>query len=487
VLWPDGSVHWLHGAGQTTVDTDGNVTGTIGCTRDITDQVLAEHERERLTEDAVAAAEEERINRERLELLTSMNDALSASLTRHDLMLNVTKAAVPRLGDWCSIYVLAQPASTVPEIETAHVDPAMVEYARELQRRFPYDPDAPTGIARVIRTGQTEFYPAIDDALIDALDAPAEAREIVRELTLRSAIAVPLVKRGRTMGAMQFVMTSSRRQYTHDDVRLTEAVAARIAASLDNLRLADEQRQIAATLQASLLPSALPAIPGVDVAVRYWANGEGVDVGGDFYDVFNVDDSTWSIVIGDVCGTGPAAAAVTGLARHTIAAAAWHGDDHETVLRNLNRTMLARETGSFCTAVYGTVTQKVAGSATLTFASGGHPLPVIASVHGEARTAGNPGSLIGVFDELDVHATTEVLRPGEFVVLYTDGATDVRAPYELSASQFAAMVGRAAAGAPSAEAVADRLHEQLSAILPIEQRDDDIALLVLRVVAPPES
>jgi PAS domain S-box-containing protein len=480
VVWPDGSVHWLHGAGQVTVDEAGTVTGTIGCTRDITDQVVAQRERERLTLEAIEAAEHERLSRERLEFLSSMNDALAASHNREEIMVNVARTAVPRLGDWCSVYVLPFDGSPIPDVEIAHVDPAMVQYARELQTRFPYDPNATTGMAEVIRTGTSQFLPIIDDAVLDQLDAPDEAVDVIHELVLHSAIAVPFVKRGRVLGALQLVMSKSRRHYTEDDLTLAEAVAARIAASLDNRRLADEQRAIATALQASLLPAAIPAIPGVDVAVRYWANGDGVEVGGDFYDVFQVAQDRWAVVIGDVCGTGPTAAAVTGMARHTIASSAWHGDDPSRILQNLNRAMRERQADRFCTVLYGSLAS-TPGGADLTFACGGHPLPIVVRSDGSAATHGAYGSLVGVFDEIDVTTTDVALRAGDTVVFYTDGATDVPPPHGLSERDFTNVVAQACMGAGSAEDVAEQLHLALSSILNIDDREDDIALLIVRV------
>ena len=195
----------------------------------------------------------------------------------------------------------------------------MLGYAAELRSRFPYDPDARLGVARVIQSGHTEFYPDITAEVLDELDAPRELREVIAELGLRSTIAVALRKRGRVLGALQFAMSRTSRRYTADDVMLAQSVAARIASSIENLRLHEEQRVIARTLQHSLLPAALPTIPGIEVAVRYWPAGEANDVGGDFYDVFALDPpGQWAVVIGDVCGTGPAAAALTGLARHSI-------------------------------------------------------------------------------------------------------------------------------------------------------------------------
>ena len=483
VTWPDGSVRWLHGSGQITLGPDGEVTGAIGCSRDITDEVLTELERQRLTSEALAMAEQERTHRERLEFLADINEALAASTSRREVMVKVANASVPRLGDWCSVYVFTASDQVVPEVEIAHIDPAMVAYARELAEQFPYDPEGLAGIPHVIRTATPEFYPVIDDAVLAEVHAPDVAVEVVKNLRLSSSIAVPLVKRGRVLGALALVMTDSRRRYTDDDFTIAEAVAARIASALDNLRLLEEQREIAAALQASLLPSELPVIDGLEMAVRYSANGEGVEVGGDFYDAFALSDDRWAVVIGDVCGTGPAAAAVTGLARHTIASAAWHGDDHCLVLQTFNRVMRRRHTDTFCTAIYGTL-EPVGDGVRVTFACAGHPLPVLVASDGRTSTVGVPGRLAGVFDEVEPTPTTVALHPGDALILYTDGVTDVAPPHGLSPSDLEHLIARAAAGAESAEALADGIQEALAAILPFEDRHDDIALFVLRVPGP---
>jgi PAS domain S-box-containing protein len=480
VVWPDGTVRWIHGAGRVTVDGNGSVTGAIGCTVDITDRMAAEEERRRLTAAALAAAEREREHRERLEVLGRINDALAASRSMPALMTNVVNAVVPRLADWASLYVLPTPEAIFPVIEVAHVDPAMVRFAHELQERFPYDPSAPTGVPAVMRDGHTEFFPDIDEEVLAPLALDEEVREIIDGLALRSAITVPLVKRGRIVGAMSFIMTSSRRRYTADDVAIAQAAAARIASSIENLRLSTLQREIAATLQASLLPPTLPEIPGVDVAVRYWPAGEGVEVGGDFYDVFAVDGEHWAVVMGDVCGTGPTAAATTGLARHTLAGAVWLDLGPEEVLRHLNTTLRRRSIDTFLTIAYGYL-QPAAGGIRVTLAIGGHPLPAIVRADGTVEVGGSPGTLLGMLDDIKVTATEHLLAPGDTLVLHTDGVTDVPPPHDLTPDAFRALVGRAATGAPDVDTVAERIRGALDEILPIERRSDDIALLVLRV------
>jgi PAS domain S-box-containing protein len=482
VVWPDGSVHWLQGKGRVVLDDAGEVLGTIGCTTDVSEQMHLVFEHERSRDAAVAAAETERLSRERLQFLGEINDALSRSLNEPDLMRNVTATSVPGLGDWCAIFVLDEEGHPIPDVEIAHSDPAMVAHARELQQRFPYDPDAPTGIPAVIRSGESEFYPEIDEQVLLEAAATEEAREVVHSLGLASAIAVPLVKRGKVLGAMQFVNSKSSRSYTEADLALAQAVAARIASTLTNLRLTEHQRRIATTLQASLLPDSLPQIPGLEVAVRYWAAGEGTEVGGDFYDVFDLDDG-WAVVIGDVCGSGPEAASLTGLVRHTIRALAWQNAPHDEVLRQVNNAVLRSGRATFCTALFATVT-RTSGGFLLEMASGGHPLPILHRGDGRTETVGRPGTLLGAYPDPRSSTVSTKIAAGDTVVLYTDGITDVRPPHDLSTDALMEIVARVSEAADSATDVVRQLGHELSAILPIAKRNDDIAILVLRVPSP---
>lgn len=485
VVWPDGSTHWVSGAGGVIVDERGEVTGTIGCCMDVTERMEQEVERDRLTTAAVDTAARERILRERLEFLSAIHDALTSSPDRRELMENVTAAAVPRLGDWCAIHVLpteadvAHPLTATPDTVIAHTDPAMVQYAEALREQFPYDPQAPSGVAQVIRSRTTEFHPHITTEVLDALETSDEVRRIVEQLALRSSITVPLVKGIRVFGAMQFVMSSSSRTYTESDVVLAEAVAGRIASSLEVRRLNDLQRSIADTLQRSLLPASMPDVPGVDVAVRYWANGEASSVGGDFFDLFAAKPGAWAVVIGDVCGTGPAAAALTGLARHTVRDATWHGDEPGEVLRSLNRSILRADTDSFCTAIYALLEPRP-DTVELRLVCGGHPLPILVDGVG-ARGLGGPGTLLGVFEDTRFAEESVTLRPGDVVVFFTDGATDVPPPHALTEAEFRGLVERSVREADDVESIADRIRHHLEATLSFEHRADDVALLVLAV------
>ncbi len=425
-----------------------------------------------------------------MEFLDELNDSALSASDHRELMRNVAAAAVPQLGDWCALYFVPEGA-TEPEVEVAHKDPTKAAWAEELLHRFPYDPDAPRGVPAVIRTGEIEFVPtvraeSIERAIAGVADRTLaeELREIVNALELTSLITVPLRTKRGVIGAIRFVSAESRRQFDHDDLALGRTVAGRIAEALENTWLTDQQRTIAGTLQAALLPPRLPEIDGASVAVRYWAAGTATEVGGDFYDVFAVDDHRWAIVIGDVCGTGPNAAAVTAIARHTIRAAATHGADHHDVLAWVNDALHAGNRDLFCTATYSTLERIDGDTWRFISVAGGHPLPMVITADGSATTVGRPGTLLGVLPEIQTTAGEILLHPGDTLIFHTDGVTDVRPPYELDPENVTSMAIEAAAGSRTADDVANRLGIAIHRVLPIPDRHDDVALVVVHILQP---
>ena len=312
-----------------------------------------------------------------------------------------------------------------------------------------------------------------------AQDDADDALEVVRSLGLRSAMEIPLVKRDRVVGALQFARTVDSPPYTQDDLLLAQLLANRVAATLENRRLDEEQRSIPRTLQASLLPARVPSIDGLDVAVRYWAAGEANIVGGDFYDVFALGDR-WAFVIGDACGKGPQAASLTALARHTIRAAAWNGAEPGRVLRHLNHAIEQSDADTFCTVLYTTVTKSATGF-DFAVTAGGHPLPI---VHRSAWTDGThrctrshcrrirrrgmdhyQHRLVPWRHRRAVHRRRHRRR------------TISRAFHRRYGSPRPASL----AGTRGADEVATRLGEHIGSTLRFEDRDDDIALVVITV------
>ena len=201
---------------------DGVVTGVILVFRDVTAKKLADDRRAFLAE---ATA-----------LLTSSLD-YEATLAR------LAELAVPALADWCVVEIVDPERGRSRQLAVAHVDRAKVELARELQVRYPPDPDAPTGVPNVLRTRRSELYVEIPEQLIVAGAVDAEHLRIIRALELRSAMVVPVVARGDILGAITFVYAGSSRRYSADDLAFAEDLAQRAGVAIDNARLyAGEQR-----------------------------------------------------------------------------------------------------------------------------------------------------------------------------------------------------------------------------------------------------
>jgi phosphoserine phosphatase RsbU/P len=237
-------------------------------------------------------------------------------------------------------------------------------------------------------------------------------------------------------------------------------------------------RQLARTLQETLIPAAPPRIPHLDVAGCYRPAGRGDEVGGDFYDVFEVETADWAIVLGDVMGKGAEAAVVTALVRHATRAAAVSVRQPAMVLRTLNAALRDHATDRFCTAAYARVRPR-AHSATVTLASAGHPLPLLVRAGEEPRPVASTGTLLGVLPELDIEDAAVELHRGDAVVLFSDGVTEARRGGEFYGDDRLVRSAAAAAGSTASD-----LAEHIVAEV-LDFQDgfprDDIAVVVLRV------
>jgi len=455
---PGGTERWSLVRASPVFDQRGNVQLAINIFHDITERKRAE--------------EYQRFLAEAGELLAASVIDFEATLAR------VAELAVPRLADWCAIDVLQEDGST-KQIKVAHVDPAKVDFAKELGERYPPDPQAPTGVPNVLRTGRSEIYPEIPAEMLAAAAIDEEHLEIIRSLQLRSAMIVPLVARGRTLGAITFISAESGRLYTDADLALAEDLARRAGLAVDNARLYKERDHIARTLQESLLPPELPMVPGLQIAARYRPAGEGNEVGGDFYDVFETGDGTWGIVIGDVCGKGPEAAAVTGLARHTIRAAAMRERRPSEILATLNGAVLQQRPDSiFCTVAYVRVRPDADG-ARLTVCCGGHPLPLVIRADGAVETAGRPGTLLGIFPDPDLEDRPVQLEKGDSMVLFTDGVIEEHGEGRVFGRDRLTAILHESAGL-DAKGIAAAIDQAVMDFRPHAPRDD-IAIIVLKV------
>lgn len=236
---------------------------------------------------------------------------------------------------------------------------------------------------------------------------------------------------------------------------------------------------LADTLQRSLLPPHMPHLPGFELSARYRAGGEGLQVGGDFYDVFAVNPDTWVIVIGDVCGKGAEAASVTALARYTVRAAAMHELQPAGIASALNDALLRTDDRApFLTAVVAVLWLGLAAPS-LEVVCAGHPPPLLRTSAGTLRELGRPGDLLGVFETVELHDVAVDLAAGDTVVFYTDGVTEARNSQgvEFGADALAAAVAACHGGTAetTCTAVIDAVVDHRG-----DRGGDDVALLAMR-------
>jgi serine phosphatase RsbU (regulator of sigma subunit) len=260
-----------------------------------------------------------------------------------------------------------------------------------------------------------------------------------------------------------------------DDIGFAREVTRRVARSMENARLYRDRDRAAVTLQASLLPPELPQVPGIEVASLFLPAIAGYAVGGDFYDVFDLDDGRWVALVGDVCGKGLEAAALTGLARHTLRAVA-NVERPSEALAKLNRALLReRIDGRFCTVALAVFDPPEDDGIRVTIAIGGHPRPQLVRRSGEAAGVGHHGTLLGVAEKVALHDDSVMLSSGEALVLYTDGIVGKHDAAEGSVALRSALQR----GAPaSAEELRDRIERYVRDEVGGDQMDD-VALLVL--------
>jgi PAS domain S-box-containing protein len=455
--------HWLVSCTPVR-NSDGTVLGVSSVVMDVTERR--------------ALLERERAGRRSASFLARASELLESSLDFETTLRNVAQIVVPGIVDWCAIHVLDD-AGEIKPVAVAHSDRAKERLAWELGARYPPRADAPSGVPAVIRTGSTEVVADVTDAMLEAGAEDPEHLEIIRGLGLRAGIIAPLRARGRTLGAITFVIAESNRRLTRDDVDLVEELARRAGLSVDNARLYTERSAIAHTLQAELLPSRLPDIPGVSLAVRYRAAGELNEVGGDFYDVFEKRDGGWAFEIGDVSGKGAEAAAVTALARHTVRTASLQPASPKSLLETLNDALLSQRAGSeFCTVCLARLSLEP-GLRRLTVALGGHPPALLLRADGSVEAIGEPGTLLGVFADPELREADADLEPGDTVLLYTDGVTEAGPTgAEIGDEGLAELLGSLRGQPP--DGIVDAI-EQAAVDIQDGQPRDDIALVAFSI------
>jgi serine phosphatase RsbU (regulator of sigma subunit) len=343
---------------------------------------------------------------------------------------------------------------------------------RALPAHYPVRTGDP--LERVLASRRAEIVAEVGPAL---LGPAAAGSERLRARFPGAGMVVPLRGRGRTIGVVTFASLNADRRYADEDLLLAEELARRAALALDNARLYEDVGALAHTLQEALLPERLPEVDGVELAARFRPAAGGSIIGGDFYDVLPHADGVVDLLIGDVTGKGAHAAALTGLARHTLRTAVRYEPSPSRVLDVLNRMLIAdrRSTGRYCTVALCRL--ETDGGIHATLCCAGHPAPMVVRASGEVESVGACGTVLGWRTDARLPEVRFDLGPGDALVLYTDGVTEARTSGAAYGHGGLAKLLRSAAGDDAAQIAArvDRAAARAGA------RRDDVAVLVGRV------
>jgi PAS domain S-box-containing protein len=412
----------------------------------------------------------------RMQLLTEVGDVLASSLDYQQTLRNVAGLAVPQIADWCAVDLFTEEGEREP-VAIAHSDPAKLRTAARLRTYEPEHLDPERGLGLVLRTGKSQLYTEIPDQLLEAAAVDQEHLELLRAVGMRSALIVPLAVGERTLGALTMVDADSGRSFDRDDVVFAEQIAARAALAVQSARLYSERSNVARTLQNSLLPEAIPQIPGWEPAALYRPAAQDSEVGGDFYDFWEVEGE-WLMMIGDVTGKGVGAAALTSLVRHTARAASEFDARPTQVLARIDAALRRRPSVSLCTALCMRLSPRGA-----TLAVGGHPLPIRIGADG-ATEVGEHGTLLGALEHTRWPETLVELHPGETIVAFTDGVTDTVGEHGERWGSSRLQEALAAMGDLAPAQISQRLLGALEAFQ-VGAQADDTAVVIMRFSGEP--
>lgn len=451
----DGAARTLEGTWSAIRDRDTGAVTVIATLRDVTDEVLVQ--------DRLQAAEEDRAREARTRRLQQITDAALAALPLDELITELLTRVCEALPAAAAALLLAEPPADTLVLRATHGLAEEVEQTRMSSAR---------GLAA--RVAQRRAAVVLTGSDISELQVTA-----LREM---GAVAgVPLLVGPEMIGVLE-VGRRDRAPFAGDDLALLQLAADRTALSLDHGRIFDRERNIAQTLQRSLLPGELPVIPGVELETRFLPvrHGEGQGMGGDFYDVTALGRGRWLLVLGDVCGKGVEAAALTAMVRYTLRAEAIHEPRPGELLGLLNDAMLAQRSDlAFCTAACIVLDTSV-GRPWMTIATGGHPMPLIMHADGTIEPASETGGpLVGVWADAEFPDVRRRLAPGDTLIAYTDGLLEAHAPEQLLTPMELAEIAARLPSRPLPEFLRSLENIALgAAAMPVR---DDIAILAVAV------
>lgn len=428
----DEKLYTILSRGTRLTGAHGESLGWVGVSFDITERKRAE---------------------ERLEFLAEAGRVLALSLDPETTLDRIARLCVPMLADWCAVD-LVRGDGTLELVAVNHIDPSRVEWARRMREKDPLDDD--TAVRQVVRDGKPLLLDEVTDPTIGAA---------------ASVMIVPMIARGKTLGAITLVDAESTRRYRPDDLEFAEILSRRAALAYDNARLYARQQRVAEALQNASLPTSLPDIPGLRICATYRAGANDSEIGGDWYDAFELPDGALALSVGDVAGKGLRAAVVMGAVRQAFRAAAFEGVGPAEILNRSNKLL--------CHQGIGMVTAAIAildvESGQLTFATAGHP-PILSIRPGETpRRFTTEGLPLGVLPDYVFAQDSAMVDRGSLLVMYTDGLLE--STRDIRAGELAM------AGAVESEIAAPTSNSAESIVAKVLATNptDDVAALTVQV------
>jgi PAS domain S-box-containing protein len=353
------------------------------------------------------------------EFLLRANRALAGARNFKDAVERLATVALPTLGDICLIDVVDATGS-LERLAAVHVDPVHQADTDEL-RRFSPDREGSHPAARAVRTGQSQWSTDMGDEFMRSTTQGDRHFTLTRKLSFESYVSVPLLMEGGPIGALTVIIAGSGRQFGPEELALAETLASQVTSVIERARALEEQSTISHHLQHSLLPGRLGQMPGIDVAARYVAASKVAEVGGDFYDVVDLDGRRLALVIGDVEGHDMTAATVMGELRSALRAYLLITHDPAEVLGMVDRFALTQpheRLTTTCLAVIDSVEH------TMSIATAGHPAPFVVFDGSRAVSLRVPaGRPLGVGGGQYVRERVDLPSSGQ-MVFFTDGLID---------------------------------------------------------------
>jgi PAS domain S-box-containing protein len=436
---------------------------------------VSDHLGELLDAFAQATAREQLVSeleavRRSQEFLLLASRVLSDATDYRQTVDRLAQVAVPVLADLCLIDVHDEHGA-IERMAAWHADPAKRALTEELRTNYAPDPHGIHPSVDVMQSGRSRWDPEMTDEFLAATTRDERHLSIVKALEFTSYMTVPLKVASGVLGTVTLVSAGSGRRFTEHDLALAEELAAQVATVVERARILDREQRISHELQQNLLPDEIPRVKGWSFAARYVPAGEGVQVGGDWFDVIGLGRDAVALVVGDVEGHDMDAAKAMGRLRHVLSLLMLEERSPGAALERLNHFVLSTDGDRIATVLAGVLdTQR----AVLTVASAGHPAALAIDGRAVREASVRPGPPLGVPG--GVYEEASLVLGDATLLMFTDGLVErPEVDYDDSLGRLREVLASSPSAGP--EKVADHV---LSGMFDAGAGSDDVVLLVAR-------